>query len=322
MRLMSNATLIAQTFEMSGTAIFHQQDNAHLKTAHANGVSGSIQNNTYTHGNYCHFTFNGAANQITGARMPATVGDVFIENSGTEGSNNNVSVTNTGLQTIQGNLTIMYGQFNLNMTPGANLDLHGNFNRYVKGTYNDNNRTTTFNGSKHSEINTPLVLPASGSNPTVKDFGVAVVNKNAGYKVILNTSTGIDKKLTLINGIVDAIAYPLYIKNPAPDGAADGATGGSINSFINGALYRYTSPLITGAYHFPIGKSDASKYRPVTFTSTTEPLYLSPGAVYKAEFFGASNTTPSTIASEYFLNTLQGILKDEYWQFDKIQGSD
>ncbi|WP_197428760.1 T9SS type A sorting domain-containing protein [Phnomibacter ginsenosidimutans] len=324
MRLMSNATLIAQTFEMSGAAIVHQQDNAHLKTAHANGVSGSVQTNTYTHGNYCHFTFNGAANQITGARMPATVGDVFIENSGTEGSNNNVSVTNTGLQTIQGNLTIKYGHFNLNMTPGANLDLHGNFNRYETGTYNDNNRTTTFNGSKHSEINTPLVLPASGSNPTVQDFGVAVVNKNAGYKVILNTSTGIGKKLTLINGIVDAIAYPLYIKNAvADDGNNNGVIGGNNNSYVNGKLYRYMSPSTTGTYAFPIGKTDAGpggKYKPVSFLSTA---VASPGAVFRAEYFGGFKATPEQGPDEKFLSaSLTGILRDEFWQFDRIEGTE
>lgn len=322
MRLMSNATFIAQTFEMSGTAIFHQQDNAHLKTAHANGVSGSIQTNTYTHGNYCHFTFNGAANQITGARMPPTVGDVFIENSGTTGSNNNVSVTNTGLQTIQGNLTVMYGQMNLNSTAGADLLLHGNFTRYTTGFYNDNNRVTSFTGSKDSYVNRPLPPPVSVENPTLQDFGVAIIDKANGFKVILNTPTGILKKLTLINGIIDAEANGLYIKHPVPDGADDGVTGGNTNSYVSGALYRYMSPVTNGDYLFPVGRASAGKFRPVKFSSTTKPEYLSPGAVYKAEFWGDINTTPSRLSSEYYYNTLQGILKDEYWQFDKTQGSD
>lgn len=320
MQLLSNATLDAQTFVMSGSAKYHQQDNGHLITAHANGVTGSIQcSGSKTFGTYCHFTFDGTANQITGTLMPAMVGDINISNTGTAGSNNNVSVTNSSQQTIQGNLTILYGQFNLNLAADADLYLHGNFNRYVTATYNDNGRTTTFSGSKHTQINTPLVPPASGSNPTVQDFGVAIVNKAAGYKVILNTSTGIGKKITLINGIVDAIAYPLYIKNPAPDAATDGASGGNNGSYIDGALYRYTSVLTTGAYHFPIGKSDAGKYRPVSFTSTTVP---SVGAVYKAEFFGGTNATPQGGNDEEFLNTLQGVLKDEFWQFDKTQGNE
>ncbi|WP_416439813.1 T9SS type A sorting domain-containing protein [Phnomibacter sp. MR] len=323
-RLMSNAILIAQTFAMSGTAIFHQQDNAHLKTAHANGVSGSIQTNTYTHGTYCHFTFNGAANQITGARMPATVGDVFIENSGTAGSNNNVAVTNTGLQTIQGNLTIMYGQMNLNSTAGADVLLHGNFTRYVTGTYNDNNRTTSFTGSKDSHVNTPLVPPASASNPTLQDYGVAVVNKANGYKVILNTPTGIGKKITLINGIIDAIANPLYIKNAvADDGNNNGVIGGNNNSYVNGKLYRYMSPSTTGTYAFPIGKTDAGpggKYKPVSFLSTA---VASPGAVFRAEYFGGFKATPEQGPDEKFLSaSLTGILRDEFWQFDRIEGTE
>lgn len=323
-RLMSNATLIAQTYELSGAAIFHQQDNAHLKTAHANGVSGSIQTNTYTHGNYCHFTFNGAANQITGARMPTTVGDVYIENSGTAGSNNNVSVTNTGIQTIQGNLTVMYGQMNLNSTAGADLLLHGNFTRYTTGFYNDNNRVTSFTGSKDSYVNRPLPPPASDEFTTFQDYGLAIVNKANGFKVILNTPTGITKKLTLINGIIDAIANPLYIKNEvADDGTNNGVIGGNNNSYVNGKLYRYMSPTTTGTYAFPVGKTDAApsgKYKPVSFLSTA---VASPGAVFRAEYFGGTNATPQAGPDETFLSaSLRGILRDEFWQFDKMKGTE
>lgn len=229
--------------------------------------------------------------------------------------------------TIKGNLTIGDGTtvnnaLTLSTSFGGDVVVHGNFTRYNGSFYNDNYRAIYFRGSGNSSINIPgLSAPASSSsNPTLQDYGYTIIEKdNATAKVILNAPVGITEKLTLIKGIISATGNGLFIKKPAPDAANEGIAGGSANSYVDGKLYRYMSITTNGQYSFPIGKSDvgAGVFKPVVFTATNHPT---PGAVFSAEYFGGVEATPMPEPQEDFLGTLQGILRDEFWQFNKVSG--
>ena len=91
----------------TSTINFTLSSGAGLKTANTAGIvstsgatSGSIQvTGTVNLSNGANYTYNGAANQITGSGLPATVNTLTIANTGTAGSNT-VTVTNTGTLTI------------------------------------------------------------------------------------------------------------------------------------------------------------------------------------------------------------------------------
>lgn len=253
-------------------------------------------------------------------------GNLNIGNGSTNGFVNMNALTQPLI--IKGNLTIGDGTtssnaLTLSSAIQGDLELHGNFTRYDGSFYNDNGRAIFFRGSGNSIINVPwLTAPAAGSpNPTLQDFGYTIVDKAVpSAKVVLNVPVGVTEKLTLTKGIVVATAQGLFIKKPEPDAANIGIQGGSADSYIDGKLYRYMSVTGTGRYSFPIGKADvgAGVFKPVMFTTTNN---LTPGAVFSAEYFGGLNATPLNGPDENFLGTLQGILRDEFWQFNKISGA-
>lgn len=228
---------------------------------------------------------------------------------------------------VRGNLTIgnasgPVSALTLSTTSLGDLVVHGNFTRYLNSFYNDNSRAIFFRGSGNSTISTPNVTipPASSANPTTQDYGYTIIDKDISTaKVILNAPVGITEKLTLIRGIITAISQGLFIKKPAPDGTNEGIAGGSADSYIDGKLFRYMSVTGTGRYSFPVGKSDVGGgvFKPVVFTTTNHPV---PGSVFSAEYFGGTNATPLPGADENFLGTLQGVLRDEFWQFNKVSG--
>lgn len=255
-----------------------------------------------------------------------TGGNLNLGNGTTTGFVNMNALAQT--LTVKGNLTIGDGTtvnnaLTLSTAIGGDLVVHGNFTRYDGSFYNDNSRAIFFRGSSNSTISIPgLIPPAAGSpNPTLQDYGYTIIDKDvATAKVILNAPVGVTEKLTLTRGIIAATSHGLFIKKPSPDATNEGIAGGSIDSYVDGRLYRYMSVTTNGLYSFPIGKSDVGSgvFKPVVFTTTN---HLSPGAVFSAEYFGGVNATPLYGPDENFLGTLQGVLRDEFWQFNKVSGA-
>lgn len=255
-----------------------------------------------------------------------TGGNLNLGNGTTTGFVNMNALAQT--LTVKGNLTIGDGTtvnnaLTLSTAIGGDLVVHGNFTRYDGSFYNDNSRAIFFRGSGNSTISIPgLIPPAAGSpNPTLQDYGYTIIDKDvATAKVILNAPVGVTEKLTLTRGIIAATSHGLFIKKPSPDATNEGIAGGSIDSYVDGRLYRYMSVTTNGLYSFPIGKSDVGSgaFKPVVFTTTN---HLSPGAVFSAEYFGGVNATPLYGPDENFLGTLQGVLRDEFWQFNKVSGA-
>ena len=255
-----------------------------------------------------------------------TGGNLNLGNGTTTGFVNMNALAQT--LTVKGNLTIGDGTtvnnaLTLSTAIGGDLVVHGNFTRYDGSFYNDNSRAIFFRGSGNSTISIPgLIPPAAGSpNPTLQDYGYTIIDKDvATAKVILNAPVGVTEKLTLTRGIITATSHGLFIKKPSPDATNEGIAGGSIDSYVDGRLYRYMSVTTNGLYSFPIGKSDVGSgvFKPVVFTTTN---HLSPGAVFSAEYFGGVNATPLYGPDENFLGTLQGVLRDEFWQFNKVSGA-
>lgn len=298
-------------------------------SAHADGVDGNVPDgndrNLYPGSNYI---FNGNVNQTTGYGMPTSIGNLTIDNSGAT-NNNDVYISFLFAQTVTGNILINKGRLSLNndwvLGYWGDLVLHGDFTRvFTTGAFRDNGRTVFLRGTGITNISTPLFPGATGAPSSQQQFGRLVIEKSGIGKVKLLTNTGINNKLTLSSGIIDANSYGLFIHNQAPDDAYNGIVGGSATAYIAGVLYRemQTSSTLSGFYSFPIGKAEAGGYRPLMFNSAVSTG--SAAATYKAEYFGGNGTitvAPADAENDFFGSNVTGILKNEFWQFDRISGT-
>lgn len=94
-----NGTLSCNTFFVTGSGAFTVSSGGTLKTAHSNGINGSIiVTGTKTFDSGANYEYNGSSYQYTGSLLPSTINNVTINNSssGVELSSNlNVAGTLT-----------------------------------------------------------------------------------------------------------------------------------------------------------------------------------------------------------------------------------
>ncbi len=204
------------------------------------------------------------------------------------------------------------GTLNLSNTVGGDLYLHGDFTRNKNSFYTDNSRAIFFKGSADQTVNTPGVAITPGI-PT-QYFSYAVADKTNGTEqVFLNCPVGINNNVTFTKGIITSTATNLLVVSATASGAV---TGGSILSFVNGPMKRYTSTGIAGAYAFPLGKTGfPNLYKGITLTTLNN---LASGSDFTGEYFPA---TPPTAGLDNFGSTLAGIVNTEYWQLDRNNGT-
>lgn len=326
-RVNAGATLDFQgfSFQLSST-YYHPRwianNNSTIISAHASGLNGSMAwDSPKDFADSVHFTFDGTANQTMGSLLPATVGNLSIDNSSTSAT---ISASNSTALRVKGNLNINRGILTLNATSGADLYVQGHFTRHFSnGGFTQNGRTVFFTGTGVSDISTPNFPGASGTPASQQQFGLLVIEKTNGGSVRLQTNTGVNNRLTLTSGLIDANAYALFIHNQAPDdNANNGIIGGSSTAYIDGVLYRQiqTNSSLSGNYSFPIGKSASHGYRPLMLASSTSASTAA--SLFKGEYFGGSGTVaPADATNDFFTGSVTGILRDAYWQLDRITGT-
>lgn len=310
-----SSVLNSDNGDPSGTIIVQPWGN--YMTAHTSGINGNkgLYIN-YDLKNKSSYIFDGTANQVTGSLMPSSVGHITVINTGS--TNNKVTVSNATLLSVFGNVNIEDGMLELNNTVGADMHLYGSFNRhYANGSFDDKGRSISLKGNQDAQINFTSLPPASASEiTTLQTFSQLVMDKdNASNKVTLIGSIAISDTLQMNMGILvaEAIDRTIIVVNESPDAVV----GGSANSFVDGRLGRFTQPNTAATYFFPVGKSAISAYKPLEFTTVDQ---LSQHSAYIAEYFGGSGITNSNFTEDLFSGTLMGILKNEYWQFDRVHG--
>jgi hypothetical protein len=212
---------------------------------------------------------------------------------GTLAYNSNSTATTSGPVTIQGDLIVLSGTVNLNIT--GNIILQGNLQVASGASLNFgvNSLSTVLqmSGTAAQAIGSPsfATAPVFGPNTTL------AINNAAG--VTLGVPLTIPGTLQLTNGLLTT-TVTRSITLPAT--AAITYAVGSNVSFVNGPVVR---PLgAPGTYSFPIGKGTASRPFTLTITASNGTTYY-----YRAEQFegnpgqntvaGATLTRVSTIRS-------------------------
>ncbi len=208
---------------------------------------------------------------------------------------------------VIGNASSTGSELKLSTTIGGDLYLYGNFTRYGNSNYyTDNNRAIYFEGTGNSTVNTP-----SASSQV---FSYARIDKSVGTETVtFSTPTSISQEISLIKGIVNTDATNiLSITNTN----TNSLIGGSILSFINGPLKRYTSTSTADKYVFPVGKTGAPNlYKEMSLTTVNN---LASGSNFTGEYFPS---LPPTSGSDFFASILLGIVNSEYWQLDRNAGT-
>lgn len=219
---------------------------------------------------------------------------------------------------VKGNLIIgdaagsNIGTLNLSNTIGGDLYLYGDFTRNKSSFYTDNNRAIYFKGTADVTVNTPGIVITPGSPSQY--FSYAIMDKTNGTEfVTLNCPVGINTNITFTKGIVNTTNTNLLVVAATAAGAV---TDGSILSFVNGPMKRYTSTAITGTYSFPVGKTGTPHlYKGMSLTTVNN---LASGSDFTSEYFPA---IPPTSGMDTYGSTLLGIVNTEYWQLDRNAGT-
>lgn len=202
------------------------------------------------------------------------------------------------------------GSLTLSSNYGGDLWLYGNFSRGKNSTYTDNNRAIYFKGATDATINTPGITITPGV-PS-QNFSYVQIDKTTGTtQLYLNCPIGVTQEINFNKGIVNSNNTNLLNITAT---AGSSVVGGSIDSYVNGPLKRYTSPA-AGSFLFPIGSYAATRYKPLTLVTLND---LASGSQFTGQYFYSS---PPLAGSDFFLSSLVGIVNKEYWQLDRNVGS-
>ncbi|HSC54202.1 MAG TPA: hypothetical protein VLC98_11290 [Phnomibacter sp.] len=225
---------------------------------------------------------------------------------------------------IKGNLTIgsanMMASFSSDLQledsqTGGDLVLHGDFTRYQSSYFTPYTRSIFLKGNTNSLVQIlPAPTPSGGATIDQSFPSLFVQKSNPDNEITLNCTVGINQLLDLnANGIItcgNGNVLAILNKNTS------GISGGSASSFVNGTLLRKTNTT-AATYSFPVGKKTASAtllYRPMILTTMNN---LGANDDFSAEYFSSTGATPSAGTDAIFLSSLQGIMKDDYWQFNR-----
>lgn len=183
----------------------------------------------------------------------------------------------------------------------GDINVTGNWTRNAGGIYTHNNRMVSFDGASGSAIT------ATGG----ETFGSLTINKSSpSITVTLSNPVTVQNQLGLISGIVNSTSANLLTVSSANAAAISGGSG---NSFVNGPIRRYTA-IVAGNYLFPTGDLASNLYRPVTLTTING---MAVGDHFTGQYF---NAAPPSSGNDFFLSSLTGIEKNEYWQLDRTAG--
>jgi gliding motility-associated-like protein len=189
----------------AGSFTLASSTNAFLNIGSANGItvasaSGNIVvTGGRTYGQNATYKYIGTTNQVTGDGLPATIGALTINNTGTAG-NNVVSLTTSGTvikaNPATGILTLTAGIFDI----GTGNNIQFNNNSSTNGIENDGGDLAS-TGTNGADGGTVIVLSGSGAN-----FNINGSNSTTFYNLQIGTSTGngnrhiIQNAGVLING--------------------------------------------------------------------------------------------------------------------------
>ncbi len=213
---------------------------------------------------------------------------------------------------VIGNAATTTSHLKLSTVAGGDLYLYGDFTRYNGSFYTDNNRAIYFKGTTDATVNTPGITITPGV-PT-QYFSYARIDKTNGTEFItLNCPVGINQEITFTKGIINSTSTNLLVIASTNAGAV---IGGSILSFVNGPMKRYTTTAVAGAYSFPVGKTGTpNRYKGMTLTTVNN---LASGSDFTGEYF---YMLPPTVGNDFFSSVLLGIVNIEYWQLDRNTGT-
>ena len=217
--------------------------------------------------------------------------------------NNNTGTLKLGVNTVlTGDLNILQGTFDTDISNSYGLDIAGNINIAASASLNANNSVLTLKGDFinngiFSKGNSTLTFDGTGAQKitgSTIDLYEFILNKSSG---ILTLDIDVDAdKIQLNNGNVAIGNYNLNLGITA-------VSGGGSSSYVvtdgTGYLSKYISS--TGTYTFHLG--DATNYTPYTMT------------INSATFSGSDSVTVRVTDSKHS-NMGAGDYINRYWTVD------
>lgn len=298
-----NSTLDINTFTIDCNT---GADNCPQLTINNSGVlkiggTGDFPNGYVTDdvkpGSFVHF--DGTNQTICNNMSSTSVGNLYLEGSGTKTWNVTTAISNNLL--IDGTVTADLGNMamdiegNISVTANATLQsgsathtLAGNFD--LNGSFQHESGKWTFDG-------TTTQVVAGDNNIT---FNEAEVNNNAGLAIA--NRINVAGMLTFNTGDIQALDEnePVYITNTGS------VSGASDNSHLVGYIVKQTNS--TAEFVFPIGDGTAYRYCSVTPEGNGD-------TEFTARYFNEGYSNQST---EIGLNNVS---LQEYWNIDRGGGA-
>ncbi|MEI8046367.1 MAG: T9SS type A sorting domain-containing protein [Bacteroidota bacterium] len=274
-----------------------------LTTAHANGVSGTIQSSgtiSLTNGsnNNTNFTFNGSVAQVTGSLLPATVNNLTFINT-FSGSVASPSITLSSSTNVNGTTTMAGGTAPLGLIgigAGNTLTLNGvvtmtNANKLV-GTSTSN---LIIGGS--GALGSTLFAASGGG--VVQDFTM----NRATYTATIGTTLTVGGAFNLTNGVLAMSTNTLTLNGAITFGSGTLTATGPLtiggSGSITGNLTGTSTPLALSILTINRSGANLPLATNVTLSSATAPLVLTAGNIT----LGAYNLTATSSASTATLGT-------------------
>src|SRR6185437_11981040 len=204
----NGGTLNMGTSIISGPGTFTLNSGGILGIGHANGItssgaSGNVQGvGARSFNSGASYVYNGAANQVVGNGLPATVANLTIANTGSGGNN---TVTGNSGQVVTGLLWVQSGIYsshstyhNVQIDSGATLSLSADVtvsgNWTNNGTFISNGFKVTFDGNTNQSI--------AGSSVTAF-ANLTIANTGVGNNTVTLSQNVTDTSLNITNGKFD-----------------------------------------------------------------------------------------------------------------------
>lgn len=283
----NGGTFDVGAYELTGTGAFLMSGSTKILTSHGNGIgtTGNFKlSGTQTFSATGGYEFNSSSsNQSTGNSLPATIGNLGINNTFSGGNvylSNNISIT--------GYLYRYDGALNLNgktltYAPGSQLSIgHGGV------------------GAGDMTLGDEFL--------STMDIPVAVTNWS-GIKFILNKNLTLNSTLTL-GGIIDIVSYNLTLGSSATIGGTPSRTA-MIYSSSTGELRKTFAS--NGAFTFPIGdNSGTAEYSPCYINLTADAYLSAYVGVKVANSKYSSNTSSTDYLNRYWTLSSSGLTNPNY----------
>jgi hypothetical protein len=229
----SGTTLNMGTSVLAGSGVFTLNSGATLVCAHANGLNGILTNTgTKTLSAGANYILNGSAAQVTGTLFPSTVNNLTI--------NNAAGVTLTAPTTVNGTLSVLNGNLDLNgstVTLGPTAALVESGGHTVMGNSGSITTTRTLSPPTGADIAGLGIAITSTSNlgSTTVTRGHAVQTASTGsikrfFDILPSNNAGLNATLVFrydpseLNGAVDSTLMLFKSNNGGSSWTPQGGT--------------------------------------------------------------------------------------------------